>query len=51
MDPVWASVEDSLLNALQPHIDATTMNIHHTKHHQAYVTNVNNALEKFPEFK
>ncbi len=32
-------------NALEPHIDARTMEIHHGKHHQAYVTNVNNALE------
>mmetsp|Transcript_15116 Transcript_15116/g.26831 ORF Transcript_15116/g.26831 Transcript_15116/m.26831 type:complete len:219 (-) Transcript_15116:548-1204(-) len=36
---------------LEPHIDAMTMNIHHTKHHQAYVTNLNNALSKFPELK
>lgn len=36
--------------ALEPHIDATTMNIHHTKHHQTYVNNVNAALEKHPEF-
>jgi len=35
--------------ALEPYVDATTMNIHHTKHHQTYVTNVNNALAKFPE--
>lgn len=31
-------------NALEPHIDAQTMEIHHSKHHQAYVTNVNAAL-------
>lgn len=33
------------LNALEPHIDARTMEIHHGKHHAAYVTNVNKALE------
>lgn len=32
-------------NALEPHIDAQTMEIHHDKHHQTYVTNLNNALE------
>lgn len=32
-------------DALEPHIDATTMEIHHGKHHQAYVTNLNKALE------
>jgi Fe-Mn family superoxide dismutase len=32
-------------NALEPHIDAKTMEIHHDKHHQAYVTNLNKALE------
>jgi Fe-Mn family superoxide dismutase len=32
-------------NALEPHIDAQTMEIHHGKHHQAYVTNLNGALE------
>ena len=35
--------------ALEPHIDAQTMQIHHGKHHQAYVTNLNAALEKHPE--
>ena len=35
--------------ALEPHIDAATMNIHHGKHHQAYVTNLNAAIEKAPE--
>src|SRR5579863_9841592 len=32
-------------DALEPHIDAQTMEIHHDKHHGTYVTNVNNALE------
>ena len=32
-------------DALQPHIDQRTMEIHHGKHHQAYITNVNGALE------
>lgn len=31
-------------DALEPHIDARTMEIHHTKHHQAYTTNLNNAI-------
>ena len=35
--------------ALEPHIDARTMEIHHTKHHQAYVNNLNAALEKAPQ--
>jgi len=35
--------------ALEPHIDAQTMQIHHGKHHQAYVTNLNAALDKAPE--
>ncbi len=36
-------------DALEPYIDKTTMEIHHTKHHQAYVTNLNKALESAPE--
>lgn len=36
-------------SALEPFIDQETMTIHHTKHHQAYVNNLNNALEKHPE--
>jgi Fe-Mn family superoxide dismutase len=35
-------------NALEPHIDARTMEIHHDKHHNAYVTNLNNALKDQP---
>ncbi|GAB4546806.1 MAG: superoxide dismutase [Anaerolineae bacterium] len=35
--------------ALEPHIDAQTMQIHHGKHHNAYVTNLNAALEKYPQ--
>jgi len=35
--------------ALEPHIDAGTMKIHHSKHHQGYVNNLNAALEKHPE--
>src|SRR4029079_8574432 len=43
-------------DALEPHIDARTMEIHHTKHHQAYINNVNTAiagteLEKLPREK
>lgn len=37
-------------DALEPAIDARTMEIHHTKHHNAYVNNLNAALEKHPEF-
>ena len=36
-------------DALEPFIDTLTMQIHHDKHHQAYVTNLNAALEKHPE--
>ena len=35
--------------ALEPHIDEATMRLHHDKHHQAYVTNLNAAIEKHPE--
>ncbi len=38
-------------NALEPYYDAKTVEIHHTKHHQSYVTNLNNALEKLDQFK
>lgn len=38
-------------NALEPHIDTRTMEIHHTKHHNAYVTNLNNAIAGKPEEK
>lgn len=38
-------------NALEPHIDAQTMQIHHGKHHQAYVNNLNAALEKYPDLQ
>ena len=37
--------------ALEPHIDTATMEIHHGKHHNAYVTNLNAALEKAPEIQ
>src|SRR5215468_2093830 len=36
-------------DALEPHVDKQTMEIHHGKHHQAYVTNLNKALESAPE--
>jgi len=38
-------------NALEPHIDTRTMEIHHGKHHAAYVNNLNAALEKYPELQ
>ena len=39
---------DYAYNALEPHIDAKTMEIHHTKHHQAYITKANEALAGTP---
>jgi superoxide dismutase, Fe-Mn family len=36
-------------DALEPHIDARTMSIHHGKHHAAYTTNLNNALANYPD--
>lgn len=38
-------------NALEPHIDEQTMQIHHGKHHNTYVTNLNNALEGHPDLQ
>jgi len=38
-------------DALEPYIDARTMEIHYTKHHQAYVTNLNKALEAYPDLR
>jgi superoxide dismutase, Fe-Mn family len=38
-------------SALEPHIDTLTMQIHHGKHHQAYVNNLNTALEKHPNLQ
>lgn len=38
-------------DALEPYIDVATMEIHHTKHHQAYINNLNNALENHPELQ
>lgn len=37
--------------ALEPHIDARTMAIHHDEHHASYVANLNSALEKFPQLQ
>lgn len=36
-------------NALEPYIDAQTMELHHTKHHQAYIDKLNAAIEKYPD--
>jgi Fe-Mn family superoxide dismutase len=38
-------------DALEPHIDQQTMNIHHNKHHQGYVNNLNKALEGHPDLE
>lgn len=38
-------------SALEPYVDAETMEIHYSKHHQAYVNNLNAALEKYPELQ
>lgn len=38
-------------DALEPHLDARTMEIHYTKHHQAYLTNLNKALEVHPDLR
>ncbi|HOV27853.1 MAG TPA: superoxide dismutase [Pseudobacteroides sp.] len=38
-------------DALEPYVDKETMAIHHTKHHAAYVNNLNGALEKYPELQ
>jgi len=38
-------------DALEPHIDARTMEIHHSKHHQAYINKLNAALEKYPQLQ
>src|SRR3979409_2672290 len=40
---------DFAYDALEPHIDARTMEIHHSKHHKTYITNVNNALKDKPD--
>ena len=37
--------------ALEPHIDARTMELHHDKHHATYVANLNAALEKLPDLQ
>lgn len=38
-------------DALEPHIDAQTMEIHHTKHHQGYINKLNAAIENYPEIQ
>ena len=39
---------DYSYDALEPYIDKQTMEIHHTKHHQAYIDKLNTVLEKYP---
>ena len=55
IEPVHGAFELPALgyeyNALEPFIDATTMTIHHSKHHQAYITKLNEAVEKTPELQ
>ncbi|MBK7443779.1 MAG: superoxide dismutase [Bacteroidetes bacterium] len=55
MPPVDGAFElpklDYAYNALEPFIDAQTMEIHYSKHHQTYVTKLNEAIEKAPELK
>lgn len=38
-------------DALEPHIDARTMELHHTKHHQGYIDKLNDALKKHPDLQ
>ena len=38
-------------DALEPYIDVETMHLHHDKHHNTYVTNLNAAIEKYPELE
>ena len=42
---------DYTYEALEPHIDGLTMEIHHSRHHAAYVNNLNNALENYTDFQ
>ncbi|MDD2214235.1 MAG: superoxide dismutase [Oscillospiraceae bacterium] len=42
---------DYAYNALEPYIDARTMEIHHTRHHQAYIDKVNAAIKDYPELE
>ena len=42
---------DYAYDALEPHIDRATMEIHHTRHHQAYIDNLNKALEGYKEYQ